>query len=346
MPRHKRSFTKKEIKQIISLHTKKFKSINQIKCQFKAGRITIMKIFKNNNVVIKNYRETCISEQDKLNIINDYIILKINLLIVASKYHITPAKLRFILRKNGYDIRNSGETRKITLEKAEIEKAYKIYKRYGSLKLTSKYMNIRLDILKRNFEQNGIDTSIKGKSNVSLEKWEFEYGKEKANEMWNEYTNKLSISSGGINNPMYGKPSPNGSGQGWKGHYKNFYFRSLRELSYLLYLDKNDIKWETAESKRFMIKYKSYDETDRTYRPDFYLPELNKLVEIKPKRLHKSPLILLKTAAALEFCKDNNLTYEIFDFPIDTLKIKKALDEGKIKFSKDYQKKFLEFISQ
>jgi hypothetical protein len=33
---------------------------------------------------------------------------------------------------------------------------------------------------------------------------------------------------------MYGKPSPQGSGNGWSGWYKGKYFRSIMELSFIV----------------------------------------------------------------------------------------------------------------
>ena len=33
---------------------------------------------------------------------------------------------------------------------------------------------------------------------------------------------------------MYGRFSPRGSGNGWSGWYKEWYFRSLLELSYMI----------------------------------------------------------------------------------------------------------------
>ena len=56
------------------------------------------------------------------------------------------------------------------------------------------------------------------------------YGQEKAKVI----KEKFSLRMRGKNNHMYGKPSPNGSGNGWSGHYGSFYFRSLLELSFLI----------------------------------------------------------------------------------------------------------------
>lgn len=234
---------------------------------------------------------------------------------------------------------------KISLTKEQLDKAIEIYNKFNSISFISECLNIRPDIIKRELKNNGIkiNKSFNFKQNLK-ERWIFLYGNKIGEQKWNKYCNDISESSSGKNNAMYGKPSPKGAGNGWKGWYKNHYFRSLREVSYMIHLDKNNIKWESAEQKRFFIHYKNYDGRERTYRADFFLPELNKLIEIKPKKLQKSPLIKLKTAAATKFCKKNNLVYEILDFPINIEKIKEFLLKGLIKFDRNYKEKFLNYI--
>jgi hypothetical protein len=115
------------------------------------------------------------------------------------------------------------------------------------------------------------------------------YGDNKAEEI----KKKISKASSGKNNGMYGKPTPRGSGNGWSGWYKNRYFRSLLELSYMFYLDKNNIKFESAECEKFRIKYE-IDNVERTYVPDFYLIDFDKIIEIKPQKLINSKLNKIK----------------------------------------------------
>jgi hypothetical protein len=55
--------------------------------------------------------------------------------------------------------------------------------------------------------------------------------------------------------------------------YKNTMMRSSWEVAYAKYLDRQSIKWQ--------YETKVFDLGETTYRPDFYLPELNKYVEIK-----------------------------------------------------------------
>ena len=177
------------------------------------------------------------------------------------------------------------------------------------------------------------------------EYWVIKYGKEIADKKMKDYSEKRSKIHSGKNNPMYGKPSPNGSGQGWKGWYKGHYFRSLREVSFTLYLDANNIPWTTGEAHKFDITYKNYDGTDRTYRPDFFVNN-EKLVEIKPKRLQKTPNIMAKTAAALIACEKWGIKYEIIDFKINPEMIKEALDKGLIEFARDYKERFLTYVAK
>ena len=138
---------------------------------------------------------------------------------------------------------------------------------------------------------------------------------------------------------MYGKPSPNGSGVGWKGWYNGTFFRSLRELSFMILLDELDIPYESAEFNKFSIKYKDWKGSERTYRPDFLVDNLY-LVEIKPTKLHNSDSIKRKTASALKFVKDKGLKFILIDIEIDIGKLEEANRLGKIRWIGSYEEKF------
>lgn len=123
------------------------------------------------------------------------------------------------------------------------------------------------------------------------------YGKEKSGQI----KKKLSNASIGKNNSMYGKPAPNGAGNGWQGWYKGIFFRSLLELSAMVYFEKNKIKFESAEKKKYSVNYiNEYDNTNRIYFPDFYLSETEEIVEIKPEYLINSKNNKSKFSAAKE----------------------------------------------
>lgn len=169
------------------------------------------------------------------------------------------------------------------------------------------------DKSKRDGKKNG----MYGKSLYDL--WIEKYGKEEADKKHKELCKKRSQNAKGKRNPMYNKPSPISSGNGISGWYKDWFFRSLRELSYVInILEKKGYKWESAE--RIRIPYVDHTGKHRTYSPDF-LVENSILVEIKPKRLKKLWTNKIKRKAARTFCKENGYTYQIIDINRNRLSI-------------------------
>jgi hypothetical protein len=176
--------------------------------------------------------------------------------------------------------------------------------------------------------------------------WIEKYGKEEADKRMCQLKARTSVKSKGKNNPMYGRPSPQGSGNGWSGWYNGWYFRSLKELSYMInVIEKNKYKWESAETKRLSIKYINYDGSERTYRADFFIDE-KILIEIKPKKLMETPNNILKKNAAIDFCKKNNFEYRMVDIkllPVNEINV--LVENKKIKFNKKYEKKWRSYYA-
>ena len=81
----------------------------------------------------------------------------------------------------------------------------------------------------------------------------------------------------GKNNWNYGKKGAHGKGE----YYKGSWMRSSWEIKYAKYCIKNHIKYR-YEPEAFPITY-TYEgiKKEGTYRPDFYLPETDKYIEIK-----------------------------------------------------------------
>lgn len=144
----------------------------------------------------------------------------------------------------------------------------------------------------------------------------------------------------GSGNPMYGKPSPQGSGNGWKGWYRGHYFRSLREVAMMVKLDVEGKAWTHGE--KVTIPYQTPDGNPGTYRPDFIVGNL--MIEIKPVKLHASPRVQAKAAGARVYCAANGLEYRLIDIEIDSAAILKALDAGDIRFDRDYEARFREYL--
>jgi hypothetical protein len=173
--------------------------------------------------------------------------------------------------------------------------------------------------------------------------WLKKYGKDIADKKLIEFKEKQSKNNSGKNNNMYGKPSPQGSGNGWSGWYHGVYFRSLIELSYMVdFLFVTGCVWESAENSKFSIQYIDELGKVRNYFPDYFVN--NKfIVEIKPKRLHNSKNVLLKAEAAIAFCKENNYEYSLIEpRKLSDEKILELHNSGEIKFIDRYEKKFKE----
>jgi hypothetical protein len=187
----------------------------------------------------------------------------------------------------------------------------------------------------KNYQSYAIVKLGKSQKGKSLEEI---YGNKKAKEI----KNKISIKTSGKNNPMYGKPSPKGSGNGWSGWYKGWFFRSLRELSYMInVIERFNLSWESAEKSKYKIKYVDWQNTERTYHPDF-LVEGKYLIEIKPKKLWGSDNNIRKKQAAIKFCTNKNLKYKLTE-SVKTLtfnELKILVDTKKIKFTERYKEKF------
>lgn len=160
-------------------------------------------------------------------------------------------------------------------------------------------------------------------------------------QMSDEFKLKISKSSSGKNNPMYGKPSPTGSGNGWSGWYKGWYFRSLKELSFMIYyIERFGFQWETGENKKYQIKYMDNDR-GRNYYPDFLLNK-KYLIEVKPRKLWNSRFVKLKKEAANIFCLKKGLKYKLID-PIKIIskeELQEKIQIGELKFLEKYQIKF------
>lgn len=189
---------------------------------------------------------------------------------------------------------------------------------------------------------------LRGKDNLSYGKspfqwWVEKYGVEVAQQKLHDLNHKQSLAASGERNSMYGKPSPQGSGNGWSGWYKGWYFRSIHELSYMInVIEKNGLGWENAEQKKFAIPYADWEGKQRTYFADFVI-DGKLMVECKPTRLHHSIAVKSKQMGAIKFCARNNLTYRVECPILLTIDEMKSLYAGgKIKFLPRYEKMFLD----
>ena len=93
-------------------------------------------------------------------------------------------------------------------------------------------------------------------------------------------------------------PKAGKGGRGYiTGYVDNLYFRSSYEEIFLLTCKKFNIKVETAETKEFRVPYYA-DGKRHMYYPDFYLPEFECLIEIKPSLLLLDSIVSEKINSA------------------------------------------------
>lgn len=174
--------------------------------------------------------------------------------------------------------------------------------------------------------------------------WLEKYGEEEANRRFLLTKKKHSQNHSGKGNPMFGRPPTKGTGDGWSGWYKDWYFRSLLELSYVInVLNKDNRKWESAERKELGMPYVDWQGNSKIYFADFLLDGYI-LVEIKPKRMINTPRVLIKKKAALDFCELNKFQYEIItpDY-LNKDDLIFLYKNGIIKFSSKSEKQFLKY---
>jgi len=188
-------------------------------------------------------------------------------------------------------------------------------------------------------DKSGDKNPMHGKSFYDI--WVEKHGKEEADIKLQDYKKNKSEQNSGENNPMYGKPAPIGSGNGWSGWYRGWYFRSLHELSYMInVIERFGISWESAEKKKWSVKYVDWDGVERNYFPDFIL-EGKYMVECKPKKLWESETVKRKKYAGVKKCKELELTYKIVSpRKLSDDEINILYNNGDIKFLDRYEKKY------
>ena len=232
---------------------------------------------------------------------------------------------------------NSGENNPFFGKKHSPESKDKISKSDRSYCKTKKFKEKMKEVVTRGEKHHMHNSSHK-------EHWLKKYGNTKTEELELKRRKNISKKLSGSLNPMFGKPAPKGSGCGWKGWYKNWFFRSLRELSYVIkVIEINNWKWTTAEKRKLAIPYFDFFGNLKNYFADFLINEKT-LVEIKPAKLHNAPLVEIKKNAALHFCKNLGFEYQIIDPKILSNKEINELYESKsIRFTEKYDTKYQQY---
>jgi len=192
----------------------------------------------------------------------------------------------------------------------------------------------------KGFDRKERDTGIRQKSVYDI--WVDKYGADIANDKDADRKAKWRKSSAGENNPMYGKIAPIGSGNGWSGWYRGIYFRSLLELSYLIYMMDHDILFESGECVQHRIKY----DDNKNYYCDYYLVLQEQYIEIKPSALLYTESNLKKFKSAKDKFGDKFVV--LTEKEIDKISNDRILEEYKCcniifidRWDKKYRERYL-----
>lgn len=180
------------------------------------------------------------------------------------------------------------------------------------------------------------------KQKSNFEYWVERYGEDRAAELDLSWRAKQSLANSGKNNAMYGKPSPGGAGNGWKGYIDGRFFRSLRELKFII----DHPESISAESNEWRAEFNWLGKS-RTTIPDFVLHSSNLVVECKPERLIDSPLNNAKAKALKDLCVSKGYVFKMFDPGIPTeLIISKLICNGRLKFTATTQDRYLKWLER
>lgn len=130
----------------------------------------------------------------------------------------------------------------------------------------------------------------------------------------------------------------------FKGYYKGWFFRSLKELSFVLLCEENGQKWQSAETEELSVTYTDVYGKKRKHFADL-LVDKHIIVEIKPKAYQKSKTVKLKSQAMQQFCNKNGYHYMVVSPKIVPIaKLKELVDKNEILISEELQTKFSKYI--
>jgi hypothetical protein len=251
--------TSSDINQLISLYQQNY-SFDQLRDIYKCGLLKIRKILNDNNILIRNRKETInqkIGKQNKLpvdEIIKLYTIQNLSTTEIGKRYNCDHITISRILWKNNIKPHkkklkiNQSIKKRIILTNEQIQN---IINDYNKNELSCIEIRQKYNCSKRNFQKITKNIPHRTKEASTLISW-----------------NKLKKT---LNCPKkYILPSG-----------KIVYLQGY-EPQFLDYIFQNNILKETEINYHPQsIKYIGYDNKSHLYMPDFYIPKWNLIVEIK-----------------------------------------------------------------
>ncbi|MEK6878950.1 MAG: helix-turn-helix domain-containing protein, partial [Nanoarchaeota archaeon] len=271
-------------------------SFNQLYKKYNISPSVVKKILigKGIEIPIKKFPSLIKSQTIKIKILYKR---KLSLRKIAKKLNLTHGTISRYLKSIGYYVRKGSFYLKVKLNLKQEQEICKLYLK----------SNKTLSSLKLQFH-----TSLKTIKNILIK-------------------NKIKIKQ--LKDWSYERPPIKMKSRSYTGYYKNWFFRSLNELSFVLCeLETNRIRWCSGETLQYRVQYKDKNNTLRYYYPDFILLDKKEVVECKPKRFWTDRTIKSKSKAAKKAFKKIDFIYKLIDYPINFKKIALAYKNKQIKF--------------
>jgi hypothetical protein len=112
-----------------------------------------------------------------------------------------------------------------------------------------------------------------------------------------------------------------------------WFFRSLKELSYALHLNKCGIPWKSAEVAELTVEYVDLYGKTRKHYADFFV-DGHIIVEVKPRRHQKGKLVQLKAEAMKAFCAKKGYVYNmVAPRRVNKAELKELYEKGLVTFT-------------
>lgn len=127
---------------------------------------------------------------------------------------------------------------------------------------------------------------------------------------------------------------------------KKFFFRSLKELSFVRLCEKNGQTWKSAETDEYAVWYTDLYGKRRKHYADFVV-DTTTIVEVKPAKHQKGKLVQLKAEAMKEFCKTKGYTYQMISpRRISKSELEELIEKKLITFTDTCQPEIEKYLSR
>ena len=132
----------------------------------------------------------------------------------------------------------------------------------------------------------------------------------------------------------------------FKGWIGDWFFRSLKEVSFYISCKENGLTCRTAETEEFAVWYTDIYGRRRKHYPDFFVNE-HIVVEVKPRSHQKGKTVQLKAKAMKEFCDSKGYLYQMVSpRKVSKEALEKLIKNKEIIFTDDCKDKIEQYLKR